>query len=703
MPYKIDFFDDEVVEWSLTDDGADAEQVLDYTPTFYVGRGEGDRDSLADARDALKRFPTVARTAFEEWRPGFRHDAESVLRVDVTSVEEVSRMARWIREWGEPGEYRCFNVDFSREFRYCLENGLDPTPSRDLRTLSIEGRASEFTAAELPALTVGGGPVARSPVAALPELERRIDRADPDVLVVDSAKILAGLHEVAEGLGYDLQLGRQPGFQKLAGRSTYTSYGRVGHSPARYNVPGRAIIDRSNTFLYAKSNLAGCLSLVGRSWKPIQELGWASIGNVLTAIQIREALDRNVLVPWKAWRPELFKSMGQLHEADRGGFTFSPDVGLHEGVHELDFSSLYPNIICTRNVSPETIRCACHSERDDVPGIGYSICDDPGYLPDVLAPLIDDRDETKGELRVTDDEERRRELEGRSDAIKWILVSCFGYQGFSNAKFGRIECHEAINAFAREILLDAKEALEAGGWRIVHGIVDSVWVTARENDDQRPLDELASEISEDVGIRLEYEAAYDWVAFVPLRDSEAGALTKYFGALSGGGDDRQFKYRGIECRQRSTPPFVADVQEDLVAVLDETRSPEAVTDRLRRALGALREGRVDPGELVVEQRTSKRADEYARATRTVAALERATGDGRDVRPGQGVEYVVVDDSKRSRERVQLADEAETYDAEFYVGEVLRAAESVLSPLGWRREYIEACLAERTDASLGSYG
>ena len=61
--------------------------------------------------------------------------------------------------------------------------------------------------------------------------------------------------------------------------------------------------------------------------------------------------------------------------------------------------------------------------------------------------------------------------------LKWILVACFGYQGFNNAKFGRSECHEAINAYAREILIAAKQRLEAGGWRVVHGIVDSIWVT----------------------------------------------------------------------------------------------------------------------------------------------------------------------------------------------------------------------------------
>jgi len=52
-------------------------------------------------------------------------------------------------------------------------------------------------------------------------------------------------------------------------------------------------------------------------------------------------------VPWNSWRHEFYKPVGTLHDADRGGFIFAPEVGLHENVHELDFSSLYPNIICT--------------------------------------------------------------------------------------------------------------------------------------------------------------------------------------------------------------------------------------------------------------------------------------------------------------------------------------------------------------------
>ena len=352
------------------------------------------------------------------------------------------------------------------------------------------------------------------------------------------------------------------------------------------------------------------------------------------------------------------------------------------------------------------IRCACHEGREDVPGLGYAICDERGYLPDVLQPLIDDRDAIKAELRETEDLDRREELEGRSSAIKWILVSCFGYQGFSNAKFGRIECHEAINAFAREILLDAKEVLEAGGWRVVHGIVDSIWVQAVEGEEQTPLDALAERISNQARVRLEYEAEYDWVAFVPLRDSEAGALTKYFGRKADPAEgESNYKYRGIECRQRSTPAFIEKVQKALVEVLDDHRDPEAVCDILAMKLARLKNGNVPTSELAIKNRVSKRVEEYTQSTRNVAALERAADLGIDKHPGENVSYVVVGDAKTSRERVRLVGEdvrEGEYDAEFYRDLTVRAAESVLSPLGWRRSEIETCLADRETAALTAY-
>lgn len=100
--------------------------------------------------------------------------------------------------------------------------------------------------------------------------------------------------------------------------------------------------------------------------------------------------------------------------------------------------------------------------------------------------------------------------------------------------------------------------------------------------EQTPLEEVSAEISNEVGIRLEYEGAFDWVAFCPRRNDDAGALTRYFGKRAAVPleDDSAIKRRGIEARQRSTPPFVESIQLDLIREFDRTRSPKAVCDRL---------------------------------------------------------------------------------------------------------------------------
>ena len=423
-------------------------------------------------------------------------------------------------------------------------------------------------------------------------------------------------------------------------------------------------------------------------------------------MQIREARSRDVLVPWRAWRPELFKTASTLDTADRGGTTFASDVGVHENVHELDFASLYPNIIRTRNISPETVRCGC-CETDDVPGLGYSICEHDGYLPEVLGPLIDARSEIKAKIPEADGDERDR-LEAASAAIKWILVSCFGYQGFSNAKFGRIECHEAINAFAREILLDAKTALEDAGWRVVHGIVDSIWVTPADESDQQPLEDVAREVSAEAGIELEYECAFEWVAFCPMRNSESGALTRYFGKRRGetypeAGLGDAIKTRGIEGRQRSTPAWIEEVQNEALRVFDESRSPEAVCDVLRRRLRQLREREVDPNGLVIDNRVSKDVDEYSMETLTVAALKRARIEGAGLTPGQTVRYVVVDADAGGTARVRLEyEDLNRYDTTWYEDATVRAVESVLAPIGWREGEIRQYLNGTSDETLAGF-
>lgn len=75
---------------------------------------------------------------------------------------------------------------------------------------------------------------------------------------------------------------------------------------------------------------------------------------------------------------------GTLHNANCDEFIFAPNVGLHEDVHELDFSSLYPNIDCPESL---IVRYENHRDRDGISGLDYATCDGRGYLVNVLQPI----------------------------------------------------------------------------------------------------------------------------------------------------------------------------------------------------------------------------------------------------------------------------------------------------------------------------
>jgi len=61
-------------------------------------------------------------------------------------------------------------------------------------------------------------------------------------------------------------------------------------------------------------------------------------------------------------------------------------------------------------------------------------------------------------------------------------------------------------------------------------------------------------------------------------------------------------------------------------------------------------------------------------------------------------------TKSSRDRVSPAHEdIETYDASYYETQLIRAVESVLSPLGWDRTGIWRELSTLEDTTFSSFG
>lgn len=231
------------------------------------------------------------------------------------------------------------------------------------------------------------------------------------------------------------------------------------------------------------------------------------------------------------------------------------------------------------------------------------------------------------------------------DSLKWLLVCCFGYTGYKNARFGKIEAHEAINAVARETLLVAKELAESRGFELIHALVDSLYVW-REGATHEDFEQLAKEIEERTNLPLAIESVYRYVVFLPSKQYQGVPVPNRFFAV---GENREVKIRGLECRCHDTPPLLNRMQHEVLSILAEAHNYESYLKKLesaRMVLASYEErlasGKVEIKDLVVSKRITKEPRDYQKAGVTAIASQQLFGSGVKLRPGQNIEYIITD-------------------------------------------------------------
>jgi DNA polymerase I len=140
---------------------------------------------------------------------------------------------------------------------------------------------------------------------------------------------------------------------------------------------------------------------------------------------------------------------------------------------------------------------------------------------------------------------------------------------------------------------------------------------------------------------------------------------------------------------------------DMIKELDRRMSAEPVIKTLEEHIERLKSFEIEIEDLVIEKKVSKSLQDYSVENRSVSALKRAKHHGIDVKPGQRVNFVVRNDNADSMDRTRLDFEAQKadYDQEFYKTNLIRAAESILSPLGLDREDIRRRLGNKKQSRI----
>ncbi len=183
------------------------------------------------------------------------------------------------------------------------------------------------------------------------------------------------------------------------------------------------------------------------TYSPLQRLTRVTIGGALQSLQFYHAYVLGILIPEIKKNSEDFRESVNLLSSDRGGHILNPKVGLFKRVAEIDFTSMYPALMVQYNVSPEIVNCkCCESVQNKVPDLDYHLCSKRmGIVPLSLRVPLTKRISYKNLSKIKNERESKK-YEKMEGALKWILVVCFGYLGFRNARFGRIEAHQTVCA-----------------------------------------------------------------------------------------------------------------------------------------------------------------------------------------------------------------------------------------------------------------
>ncbi|MFB6200043.1 MAG: DNA polymerase domain-containing protein, partial [Candidatus Nanohaloarchaea archaeon] len=192
-----------------------------------------------------------------------------------------------------------------------------------------------------------------------------------------------------------------------------------------------------------------------------------TFGQLTENFLLREAFKRDKLAPNRPSNDERRKR--QRKGGYEGGFVYTPEPGLYEDIALLDFASLYPTVMVSHNISPDTLNLESCEERFELEELGYDFCQDSqGFFPELVERLVRDRTEIKQQMEDVSGQ-RLKSLESRSAALKVLANSFYGYLGYSGARWYSREAAEATTFLGRQYIENTIEEAEEQGFEVVYG------------------------------------------------------------------------------------------------------------------------------------------------------------------------------------------------------------------------------------------
>lgn len=308
----------------------------------------------------------------------------------------------------------------------------------------------------------------------------------------------------------------------------------------------------------------------------------------------------------------------KIDEPDQylGALVLDPIPGYYTGVYDLDFKSLYPNIIRSFNISPDTIspRVAgldlIETPGMEIDGImkGKVYFDSKeGIIPRKIKLLLEEREKIRSKQKAFRKDTREwKDLNVKQLVVKELANSIYGVYGNIYFRSFDIDMAESITATGQYLITYLKRTFEEKERKVIYGDTDSVFVQLKASESiDKVIEQTNKELTEHLKTHFNVKESTIELVFDKKFDKFLiESKKKYVGETEG-----KLKFVGMESVKRDTIPLAADLQKQLISILFKERKDlcEAFIVKNKQLIA---EGSYPPESILIHKKMSKDAKSY---------------------------------------------------------------------------------------------
>ncbi len=365
-------------------------------------------------------------------------------------------------------------------------------------------------------------------------------------------------------------------------------------------------------------------------------------------------------------------------EKYEGAFVFQPQPGLYENLAVFDFTSYWPSIIASFNLSKSTIleKKEKNSLQVDIGKNKLYFSKKKGFFPLMLEEIIKKRKLYKAEFKKNPSPI----LKARSNAFKLLANASYGYQGFFGARWYCPEASAATTSISRDFIKEMIEKTNKDGYEVIYADTDGFSFLLKNHSQKQALEfleKLNSELPEIM--ELELEDFYKRGLWVTKRTGEFGAKKKY--ALIN--EKGKLKIRGFETVRRDWCQLARQLQNYVIKQILETGNEKTALEYLKKIIKKIKNREIELKSLIIKSQLKKPLSEYKAVTPHVIAARKMIEQNIPVDAGMLIEYYIAEPKTKTkskslvREKVKLMHEKGEYNIDYYLNhQILPSVENI---------------------------